>query len=65
LSNRDRIYTRDKVKASIEKHATRDAVAKALDCSVSTVSRLIDKTFPDLKHLAKWKEKSKKIWGGY
>jgi O-phosphoseryl-tRNA(Cys) synthetase len=63
MNNRDRIYTKEKVKAALEKHETRSAVALALDCSVSTVSRLIDKTFPDLKHLAKWKAKSKKIWG--
>jgi DNA invertase Pin-like site-specific DNA recombinase len=59
----DRIYTKAQVKEALEKHETRAAVALALDCSVSTVSRLIDKTFPDLKHLAKWKIKSKKIWG--
>jgi O-phosphoseryl-tRNA(Cys) synthetase len=59
----DIIYTKARVKAALEKHETRAAVALALDCSVSTVSRLIDKTFPDLKHLAKWKIKSKKIWG--
>jgi hypothetical protein len=64
MSNIDRIYTREKVKAALEKHETRAAVALALDCSVSTVSRLIDKTFPDLKWMARWKVfKSKKIWG--
>jgi O-phosphoseryl-tRNA(Cys) synthetase len=63
MSNRDRIYTREKVKAALERHEERAAVALALDCSVSTVSRLIDKTFPDLKHLARWKQKTKKIWG--
>ena len=59
----DRIYTRAQVKTALEKHDTRIAVAMSLDCCASTVSRLIDKTFPDLKHLAKWKVKSKKIWG--
>jgi len=63
MSNIDRIYTREKVKAALDRHDERAAVALALDCSVSTVSRLIDKTFPDLKHLAKWKRKTKKIWG--
>jgi len=58
-----RKYAKEQVKQALEKHPTREAVSNLLGCSPSGVTRLIDKVFPDLKHLAKWKVKSKKIWG--
>jgi hypothetical protein len=65
VSNRGRVFTKEMVKAALEKHETRTAVALKLDCCPTTVNRLVDSVFPDLKHLAAWKKKTKKIWGRY
>ena len=48
-----RKYTKKQVSQALEKHPTREATANSLGCSPSGVTRLIDKVFPDLKHLAK------------
>ena len=58
-----RKYTKEQVKQALTIHPTREAVANKLGCSPSGVTRLIDVVFPDLKHLAAWKKKTKKIWG--
>jgi hypothetical protein len=63
MSNRDRVYGKQQVREALERHPTRAAVALKLDCCPTTVNRLVDRVFPDLKPLAKWKQKTKKIWG--
>ena len=63
MSSRDKIYQKEVVKKALERHPTRVAVALSLGCCETSVNRLIDRVFPDLKHLAKWKKKTKKIWG--
>ena len=58
-------YERSQVEQALKKHDKRIDVALSLGCSPTYVNRLINETYRDLKHLAKWKIKSKKIWNSY
>ena len=61
-------YSKKDVETALKKHSKRVDVANKLGCSPSHVSKLIDQTYRELGHLAKWREIKKeknKIWGKY